>query len=258
MNNQDAISKAVKKGLSIAIASSLIIFGFVFTLMVKDDLFSVVRFEKALNTTGSYFGGVATLVAAYIASMIYVDWKKQTKYPYELKNISSMIIKVKKLTSQIINIRANNNNALFLTDYFEYIVNKKDSPTYTYTFDIPDFTEIKNTLNDLDELSVLLSVYSSSKEDMEFSDLVYALSTSLGIWMDDYSKLKNILTTSFVKDTNQTNYYLDIFCNCCSSFYEMNIHALGEYGIYNHNELDIFYDQMAVLVSLTDYLKEID
>lgn len=77
MKTNDTIQKAVKRGISIGMATTLIIFGIVYILMVSDDVLSVARLEKALNTTGSYFGGIATLTAAYIASKMFNDWRAQ-------------------------------------------------------------------------------------------------------------------------------------------------------------------------------------
>lgn len=87
MKTNDTTQKAVKRGISIGMAATLITFGVVYILMVSDNLLSVDRFEKALNTTGSYFGGITTLIAAYIASKMFNDWRVQHN-----KNVDKEIV----------------------------------------------------------------------------------------------------------------------------------------------------------------------
>lgn len=36
--------------------------------------------KEVLSMTASFFGGIATLVAAYIATQLFNDWKDQEKY----------------------------------------------------------------------------------------------------------------------------------------------------------------------------------
>ena len=50
------------------------IFLFAFLFYLYGDL------KDALSDTASFFGGIATLVAAYVATQLFNDWKKEAKY----------------------------------------------------------------------------------------------------------------------------------------------------------------------------------
>ncbi|BCB00194.1 hypothetical protein ATCC19606_25290 [Acinetobacter baumannii] len=54
---------------------SIILFGFIYSLMIKDinNLGGAVK--ESFSLTASFFGGITTLAAAYIALVIYENWK---------------------------------------------------------------------------------------------------------------------------------------------------------------------------------------
>lgn len=69
---------------------SIILFGFIYSLMVKDINNLAETVKESFSLTASFFGGIATLAAAYIATILFNDWKDQEKYKLHLKFIESI------------------------------------------------------------------------------------------------------------------------------------------------------------------------
>lgn len=74
------ISKLASTVIMATGISTLLLFAFVLCLYSGDEH----SIDKAFSVTASFFGGIATLVAAYIATQLFNDWKEQHN-----KNIDS-------------------------------------------------------------------------------------------------------------------------------------------------------------------------
>ncbi|CAA0187961.1 hypothetical protein [Acinetobacter baumannii] len=66
---------------------TIFLFGFIYYLMMNESVSSIALIKDSINLTASFFGGIATLVAAYIATLLFNDWKDQEKYKIHLKFI---------------------------------------------------------------------------------------------------------------------------------------------------------------------------
>jgi hypothetical protein len=78
-----SFTKTVSTVILISSIATIFLFALIFWLYTNADSQSLTSLKEALSTTSGFFGGIATLIAAYIASKLFNDWKKQTKY--ELK-----------------------------------------------------------------------------------------------------------------------------------------------------------------------------
>lgn len=68
-----SISKLASTVILATSLATLFLFVFLFYLYGGED----GALKDALSTTASYFGGIATLVAAYIATQLFNDWREQ-------------------------------------------------------------------------------------------------------------------------------------------------------------------------------------
>lgn len=66
---------------------TILVFGFIYYLMMNESISSVALIKDSITLTASFFGGITTLVAAYIATLLFNDWKDQEKYKIHLKFI---------------------------------------------------------------------------------------------------------------------------------------------------------------------------
>lgn len=75
--------------LAVVIIATLFFFALTFIL------FNFFKIETSLkdtwSTLGSFFGGITTLSAAYIASLLFNDWKEQHNKEIEIKFISKVL-----------------------------------------------------------------------------------------------------------------------------------------------------------------------
>ncbi|MER8125632.1 hypothetical protein ABS238_02595 [Acinetobacter nosocomialis] len=58
---------------------TIFIFGVIYYLMLNDNN-SVGIIKESLTLTASFFGGIATLAAAYIATILFNDWRHQASF----------------------------------------------------------------------------------------------------------------------------------------------------------------------------------
>ncbi|MCU4521485.1 hypothetical protein KTI62_15165 [Acinetobacter schindleri] len=66
------ISKLASTVILATAFATILLFAFLFFLYGD--------FANALSMTAGFFGGIATLVAAYVATQLFNDWKKEAKY----------------------------------------------------------------------------------------------------------------------------------------------------------------------------------
>lgn len=237
------------------------VFIFTYFLYSQTNLKDFEILDKSFSVTVGFFSGVTTLAAAYIASCLYTDWRVQTKYSEQLKNISNIAVKFRKIPSIINNIRSDENNALFLSDCFKYITKKKNSLDEGLCFNIPDFDNINNIIDELTEALTPLSVYSLGGHEDNINAQIYRLKESLNVWILGFNQIKNDFNESNISKINIDDPidYIYLFCDRSSAFYTLNASELGEnYSIYNHNEIDIYHDQIAVSVAIGEFLSNID
>ena len=156
-------------GVSLFIA---LIFLFITFWIFYEFSFSSKSSEISLATTGSYFGGVATLAAAIIAAYLYTDWKEPhfiSKIALEQKEIIALTRRMKR------NI-----------DAFSLFMNTR-KPFYTGLNNGDEFalqyqTLVNNILDDIDDLAGLLKAYEFNfKDDIPHEkEHLHRLNTSQG------------------------------------------------------------------------------
>ena len=71
-----SISKLASAVILATSFATIFLFAFIFYLFGGKDS----ALKDALSMTASFFGGIATLVAAYIGTQLFNDWKDQEKY----------------------------------------------------------------------------------------------------------------------------------------------------------------------------------
>lgn len=91
-----------KMASTVILATAFVtIFIFAFLFYLYEDL------KDALSDTASFFGGIATLVAAYIATQLFNDWKVVKQYEIKLDYVSTIKKQTKELISFITSNRRN-------------------------------------------------------------------------------------------------------------------------------------------------------
>ena len=69
------VSKHISTVILASSFSSILLFAFIFWLYSNSDSKTLSTLKDALSTTSGFFGGITTLIAAYIASKLFNDWK---------------------------------------------------------------------------------------------------------------------------------------------------------------------------------------
>lgn len=98
MNN---VKSSIAKTL--AIVFILVLFLFAFTWIIFDFQKSNTSLKDTWSIVSSLFGGIATLAAAYIASLLFVDWKAQhnaTILAHEARNLHKNVNTLRKLVAE--------------------------------------------------------------------------------------------------------------------------------------------------------------
>lgn len=111
------ISKMVSTIILSTTFTTILLFGLIFYMYYEPNTEYTVGLKESFSITASFFGGIATLVAAYIASQLFNDWREihnQTTY----QDIFDSIFKTQtKLNVKLVSIndsfhKARNNHQI--------------------------------------------------------------------------------------------------------------------------------------------------
>lgn len=96
---KNSINESIKCALGLVIAITLT---FIVVMIIFMGCFSAKQGESrpvydALYIGGTFFGGFATLTAAYIASRMFNDWKSEKKFELSSNHVEDLLINVLKL-----------------------------------------------------------------------------------------------------------------------------------------------------------------
>jgi hypothetical protein len=71
------ISKLASTVILTTTFATIYFFGLIFYIYANADSKTLATLKDSLSTTSGFFGGIATLVAAYIASKLFNRWEDQ-------------------------------------------------------------------------------------------------------------------------------------------------------------------------------------
>lgn len=95
------ISKMASTVILTTTIATIFLFAIIFYLYGGED----ARLKEAFLTTSGFFGGIATLVAAYIATQLFNDWRVEKQFEINQQYVISIKSKVAELRSYISNQR---------------------------------------------------------------------------------------------------------------------------------------------------------
>ncbi|MNR85232.1 hypothetical protein D3C72_160570 [compost metagenome] len=88
----------------------LLLFGFIFWFYSSADSKTIIPLKDSLSTSSSFFGGITTLIAAYIASKLFNDWRDEKRFEIETNLLQSILSELKPIYTELIKIRSDSNN----------------------------------------------------------------------------------------------------------------------------------------------------
>ncbi|ENV16440.1 hypothetical protein [Acinetobacter guillouiae] len=122
------LKDSVQTAILVVATFSLLIFGASYYFVLIDPDSSNYPLKEALSITASFFGGFATLTAAYIASRLFNDWRLEKDHDTKAIYLNNAIQKLSEIHSNLIASRnnANNlmkikNNLILKTDYINQL-----------------------------------------------------------------------------------------------------------------------------------------
>lgn len=131
--------KTIVNALAVTVIATLFFFALTFILF---DFFKTgTSLKDAWETLGSFFGGITTLVAAYIAAQLFNDWRVVKQYEIKL----DYVLTIKKQTKELISF-INSNRRKFVKYKF-----KIKSPNLT----MQDFNVLLNEIHEIENEVVL-------------------------------------------------------------------------------------------------------
>lgn len=134
-------------------ASFAMIFLFVIIFYLYGGERSVLK--DALSMTASFFGGIATLIAAYIAYSLYVDWRTPHNLNIETEHKKEILKVIRKLSP--LEFKYNQ----LISNHFIY----KSDPNFTIPIRInnEELTNLNDLINEL--LGLLDELYIITKDE---------------------------------------------------------------------------------------------
>lgn len=86
-----SFTKIVSTVILVSSIATIFLFALIFWLYTNADTQGLILLKESLSTTSGFFGGITTLIAAYIASKLYNDWRIQHNANIELTYISEIL-----------------------------------------------------------------------------------------------------------------------------------------------------------------------
>lgn len=137
------LKNIIENILAISFVTLLFIFALTWIIFNFNDSTSALK--DSWTTIGSFFGGVATLVAAYIAYNLYDDWRQPHNLSIETEHKKAILAVIRKI------IPIENKYDLLISNHFIY----HDQPNRTIPIEI-DQVELKELTKSINELLGLL------------------------------------------------------------------------------------------------------
>lgn len=131
------ISKLASTVIMATCIGTLILFAFIFYLFYGGDQNAL---EKAFTITSGFFGGIATLVAAYIGTQLFNDWRSSKKFDVAKETLLSLV----RLKSHI---DKNYTNAKFNLDSY-FLQSQTPPPSSKYIDE--RIKKVKNSTDDIE------------------------------------------------------------------------------------------------------------
>lgn len=192
------IKSVLKNAIWLVITITLVLFGVVFVLVSSDGWVTQERFEKALTVTSSYFGGITTLIAAYMASRMYSDWREQKDHDTKTEYLNNAIHALNEIHVSLILCRSNATN-----------LKEINLKTILISRYIDDFAKQHNgvlvllysNLNIADSISKskLLEIYN------DYDKYIYIFNIYNQMLMKKYRTYFNYYIDKFATDITKTN-----------------------------------------------------
>lgn len=149
------ISKLASTVILTTSIATFFLFGFIFYLYGGDTK----AIEKALSTTSGFFGGIATLVTAYIATQLFNDWRLEKNYELheeKLQNFSENLFKIHKTCEEVI--------SWFSYLHNEYYKESSDKSCILKKINSINYRNIQEIIRDTEFLIEYLSSFSKYNE----------------------------------------------------------------------------------------------
>jgi len=147
-------------GNIIAISFVSLLFTFAFTWIIFDFSGSSSSLKDTWSIVSSIFGGVTTLVAAYIAYCLYDDWRKPHNLSIETEHKKEILKIIRKISP----IESKYNQ--LISNHFIY----QDQPNRTVPIEL-DQNELKEFLKNINELLGLLDELYFITQDKNIENL---------------------------------------------------------------------------------------
>ena len=112
-----SIANAVQTSILIAGMFTLLVLAGSYYFVLSDVVASQQPLKDALSITASFFGGFSTLIAAYIASRLFNDWRYEKDHDTKSIYLNNAIQKLSEIHSSLIESRSNAHNLLKIEDY---------------------------------------------------------------------------------------------------------------------------------------------
>jgi len=192
------ISKLASTVILATVFSTIFLFAIIFYLYGggSDAL------RDALSMTAGFFGGIATLVAAYIATKLFNDWKEQHNkqiLAFEAKklhlDLSGLMRVIAEFETTKLNINHNYINLSPIHKQFGDLYDAHETLT-TPLLDFMDLSRqetikdlISSTTNHLDQQRTSLALYKKGKE----ADLIESIENTCYFLRCNNNEIKNLL-----------------------------------------------------------------
>lgn len=230
------------------------VFTFAYFLYANTELKPSDVFDKSFSPAFGFFGGAATLAAAYIAAKLVSNWKDQTKFNEQIRCLACIQNNLHDIKNEVDRIRNDNSKYTFFAKLISQLANYENKYNEYLDFDkikpisIPDKNLFKEKINNIKFYSDQIALISGKIDNHIFSDnsLGYLDSALKSLIVaHEYFKYQIPALSLGQPNSKELNKHkIEIIENIffCSEFY-FNAHRMEHHEISNR-KLEILNDRL--------------
>lgn len=191
------IGKFVSTIILITSFCSIYLFALIFCIYINSNSQILSTLKDSLSTTSSFFGGIATLVAAYIASQLFNDWRDEKEF--EIVKDSSL-----ELLQAALNLNSTIESIMVIVFEFENFTDTDEYENYIKTCN--DLS--KNFLNNIIDIKNKNNKYHGLVLDFE-NDEKFFSQNDLQLASDLFKEIHDNVLITVKNYNNNTNIELN-------------------------------------------------
>lgn len=237
---------------TLAIAFVVTLFLFAFTWIIFDFQGSAISLKDTWTIVASLLSALATLIASYIAYLIYSQWRLQAEYSSKIQDLKELVNNLHEIKNEILNLRSQR----VALDLLLLIRNIKHDEYENRKDEIRNLASSLRTLEKLFHIQLLLEkldtsiliLYSKDKGYKEVNKNLKDILEFVDSFSFEYSKLINNISQKNLIGYDLQAWY-DYSIKVSNLMFQLrDLLSHTDIKITDSNPMELFDDSLSALI----------